>query len=291
MKESVGEQMKRVKEDPSELQRILYPGKQLSEFDAAKLPMTIVPSGFPSLDTYQLLKKGRGELIILGARPSLGKSALGFQLALNVAKSGKAHVFSLEMDYESIVVRQLAAITNKPSSYIQSGKMPSEEIEQARAVLDNHNCVIDDEAGLTVYQICDRARMEHKRGKTDVIVVDYIQIIRDEDQGKRSRAVTLGEISSELKNLAKELRVPVIVLSQLNRNSESREDGRPELADIKESGQIEQDADVALLLHRQPDSTKVIIAKHRNGKIGEVSMRFAAAQCRFIDEEQEYDFG
>lgn len=282
---TTSELMNEIKANPSVIDTLLYPGKQLSDFNEDNLKIDILPSGFTSLDEKMLFKRGRGELIIIGARPSIGKSGFGFQLAANIASRGKSHIFSLEMDHESVAARQMAVIMNKPLDYLQKGLATSEEITEARAQLNKLNCVIDDRVSLNINQICDAARMQNKKHRTDLIVVDYIQIVED-TENEFSRAISLGKISLGLKNLAKELRIPVIALSQLNRNSEFRDDGTPQLSDLKESGSLEQDADVVLLLHRPkdtPNTANVIIAKNRNGSCGEIQMDFAPAQVKFID--------
>lgn len=282
--------LKKIKEDPTEVDRLLYPGKQISDFDADRLKIDILPCGFPSLDAYKLLKRNRGELIILGARPSQGKSGLGFQIATQVAELGKSHIFSLEMDHESIASRQASISLNMPLDYIQGGSASSSQINTVKASLERLNCIIDDRPSLNVHQICDAARMQNKKSRTDLIVVDFIQIV-DYDR-KGNRAIELASISMALKNLAKELRIPVIALSQLNRQSEFREGGEPMLSDLKESGSLEQDADVVLLIHRSkdtPNSAKILIAKNRNGPTGEVNMEFAPSQCRFLDTKINVD--
>ena len=292
---NTGKLINMIKEHPESADQLLYPGKQLCDFDETKLKVDILPSGFPGLDRKYVLKRGRGELVIIGARPGIGKSGLGFQIATNIAKWGKAHIFSLEMDHESVVARQIAAIMGRPIDYVQSGGTTNEEVIRVKSELSKFNCVIDDRAGLNVYQICDAARMQNKKSKTDIIIVDYLQIV-SVDKSDYSRAVALGRVSSELKNLAKELRIPVIALSQLNRASEVRDaktgqtkNELPSMSQLKESGNLEQDADVVLLIHRPKDiqtSVKVIVDKNRNGPTGEVNMRFAPAQCKFIDEEE-----
>lgn len=283
--------MKQIKQDPGFADQLLYPGKQLSDFDMSKLKMLIMPSGFPSLDAMKFLKRERGELIIIGARPSQGKSGLGFQIATEVAKWGKSHIFSLEMGHESVLCRQVAATMNRPLDYIQSGSAKPEELEMAKEALSGINCIIDDRSNLNVHQICDAARMQNRKHKTDLIVVDYLQIVATDPQDF-SRALAIGRISTALKDLAKELNIPVIALSQLNRNSESRDDGMPQMSDLKESGQIEQDADVIILIHRNkdtPQSAKLIMAKNRNGPTGEIDVEFATSQCRFIDHNNILD--
>lgn len=286
----ISEIMKHIKEDPNYADKLLYPGKQLSDFDSNRLKIDVLPSGFTSLDEYKLLKRNRGELIIIGARPSQGKSGLGFQIATNVAKNGKSHIFSLEMDHESIVARQASISLNKPLDFIQGGSANPEQLNAVKTELARLNCIVDDEASLNVYQICDRAKMQYKKHKTDLIVIDFIQIVDFDRKG--NRAIELASISMALKNLAKELRIPVIALSQLNRQSEFREGGEPMLSDLKESGSLEQDADVVLLIHRSKDSpslAKIIVAKNRNGPTGEINMQFAQGQCRFIDENNYLD--
>lgn len=271
--------------DMSEAEKLLYPGKQLSDFDESRLKVNVLPSGFASFDEKFLLKQGRGELIILGARPSTGKSGLGFQIATHVARKGKAHIFSLEMDHESVATRQMAIEMNLPIDYIQTKGITEDEIKRGKDLLSNLNCVIDDRSGLNITQIVDAAEMQNKKDRTDVIVIDYIQIIPPTKR-EHSRAIELAYISGQLKELAKKLRTPVIVLSQLNRQSEFREGGRPQLSDLKESGSLEQDADIVVLLHRPedlPNTTTAIIAKNRNGPTGDITLSFAPAQCKFSD--------
>jgi len=281
---NTGELMKAIKEDPKVAERLLYPGKQLHEGDIDDIVTEVIPSGFQGLDKFKILKYGKSELIILGARPSQGKSALGFQIATSIAAHGQVHIFSLEMDHESIKARQVAIEANRPLDYVLSQRFPADEKRRIQAGLERLNCIIDDRPGLNVYQICDAARMHHKRSKTDLIVIDYAQIITF-DPGT-NRALELASAAKILKELAKELRVPIVLLSQLNRNSEYREDNTPQLSDLKESGGLEESADVVLLIHRPkdtPSSAKIIVAKNRNGPTGEVEMYFAAGQCRFMD--------
>lgn len=281
---STAKLMNKIKEDPTVIDQLLYPGKQLADFDLKDLKINIMSSGFQGLDSKMVFKQGRGEMIVLGARPGMGKSGLGFQIAMNVARRAKVHIFSIEMDHESVAARQMAIIMNRPLDYIQKGGAETKEGREAQEIINNFNCVIDDRAGLNVYQICDAARQQHKKSPTSLIVIDYLQIIQTDKTDNRAQAV--AKMSWEIKSLAKELRVPILVLSQLNRQSEFREGGKPALADLKESGSIEQDADVVLLIHRSEENTQaatIIIAKNRNGPTGDVPMEFAAAQCRFID--------
>lgn len=269
------------KTNPSIAEQLLFPGKQIGDYDVNNLKVDVLNCGFRSLDQNLIFKRNRGELIFIGARPSMGKSALLFQLATNIARKGKAHVISLEDGHEAIATRQTAALLNKSMDFIQHGNVSNAELENAREELKTLNCVIDDEGGLNVFQICDRARNHHKRSPLSALFIDYIQIIKSER--KVSRAEDVGAISSELKALSKELKIPVIVASQLNRNSDMRDDKRPQLSDLKESGSLEQDADVVLLIQRSGHEAQVIIAKNKNGPTGDISMRYIPAQCKFID--------
>lgn len=279
------EMINQIKEDPSSIDQILYPGKNISDFEISDLRIDVMQSGFTTFDRMKILKKGRGEFVILGARPSQGKSGLGFQIATQVASYCKVHIFSLEMEHESVAARQMAIMMNKPIDYIQNGGAESKSGEEAKERLNQLNLVIDDRSSLNVYQICDAARQQNKKSPTSLIVIDYLQIISDtEKDGNRARS--LATISWELKCLARELRVPVLALSQLNRQSEFREGGRPQSSDLKESGALEQDADVVLLIHRAentPGTATVIVAKNRNGPTGDINMNFAPSMCRFTD--------
>lgn len=282
----VSEIMKKLKEDPSFATTYECPGRQLADFDISKLKIDVMPSGFPSIDEKMIFKRNRGELILLGARPGIGKSGFGFQIATNIARHEKVHVFSIEMDHESVAARQLAIVMNRPLDFIQQGGAETDQGAAARTELTHLNFVIDDRAGLNVYQICEAARQHNKKSRTSLIVIDYLQIVSTDKNENRAQAI--AKISWELKSLAKELRIPVLALAQLNRQSEFREGGRPMLSDLKESGSLEQDADVVLLIHRPEDTqttATIIVAKNRNGPTGDISMNFAPAQCRFIDNQ------
>lgn len=291
--------LNQIKEDSSVIDKILYPGEKLSKFDRNNLRIHTLPSGFNSLDEKKVLKQGRGELILIGARPGLGKSAFGFQIATNIAKRDKVHVFSLEMSHESVAARQMALIMDMSLSIIQAGGAETHQGELAQQEMATYDFVIDDRADLNVHQICDAARMQNKKSRTGLIVIDYLQLIKTPKDGKRgTRAEDVANISAELRTLAKELRIPVLALCQLNRQSEFREGGRPQLSDLKESGSLEQDADVVLLIHRPetaPEDAVIIIAKNRNGPVGDIRMQFASARCMFIDKgfikESENELG
>lgn len=265
------------------IEKVLNPVSHISDFNTDDLIIEVLPTGFPSFDENLVLKKNRGELILIGARPSHGKSAMLFQMATSIARTSKVLIFSLEMDKESIITRQISPMINRPIQAIQMG-IHKRDVENAKQDLKLLNLYIDDRSGITVEDIAYTAREENRRGKLSAIFIDYVQIIGSEKG--HSRASEVSVISAALKSLAKELRVPVIVASQLNRNGDTRENKTPQLSDLKESGALEQDADVVILLQRVPDFPKeatVIIAKNRNGPTKEIQMGYAPAQTLFID--------
>jgi replicative DNA helicase len=274
---------------------ILYPGKYLEDVNTSDLKIDVLPSGFSSLDEYSLLKKGRSELIIIGGRPSHGKSALMFQLAFQVATHTPVHVFSLEMDHQQILTRIVSSMINIPITAIQRGHHV-EKVEAAkREIKLTRKYIVDDRAGINVHELADAARQRHKKDGTGLIVIDYLQLLRTEKG--HSKDDEIGRITRELKALAKDLRVPVVVGSQLNRNNELRGGSggnyRPQLSDLRESGNIEQDADIVALVHRESrytglrqEEADVFIVKNRQGTTGEVVMKWIPTQTKFEDLEQ-----
>lgn len=277
------------------LQEINNPGKYLYEINPEHLSIQCIPSGFPTLDRYLLLKEGEGELVVIGARPSVGKSALAFQIALNVSRDHYVHVFSLEMSHSSIGRRLLSAKLGCSISDIQHGRVTSRLMEGINT-LKGYKFFLDDRSGLSIDEICDAARAQKKREDTKVIVIDYCQIIGI-PKG-HSRALEIAEATAKLKALGKELRCTIILLSQLNRQSETRGAGtgnyKPMLSDLKESGSIEQDADIVLGLDREYMHTKlrideadILILKNRNGPLGEEVFAFDAATASFKDRQEE----
>lgn len=275
-----------------ELNKILKPECHISDINLESLKIDTIPSGWKSLDDYMFLKDKRSELIIVGGRPSMGKSAFMFQLAYNVAQHIPVHVFSLEMDKEQILTRLLAATLNTSITAIQRGLVPPEALAMARQKIVHSKYFIDDRAGLDVHDLCIAAKQAFHRNDTKLIVVDYLQLMRT--QKSHTKDDEIGIITKELKALAKDLKVPIIVGSQLNRANEIRGvqsgDYRPMLSDLRESGNIEQDADIVAFVHRESRYTgerrgeaDIIIAKNRNGSVGTVNMGFVESQCNFID--------
>ena len=260
-----------------------------------------VPSGFRDLDglTAGLQKS---DLIIIAGRPSMGKTAFALNIAEHVAIEAKipVGVFSLEMSKEQLVDRLLSSQAGVDSWKLRTGNLTDEDfprIGYAMGVLSEAPLFIDDSAGANVMEIRAKARrlqMEHGLG---LVIIDYLQLMegRARSGNEANRVQEISEISRSLKGLARELNVPVIALSQLSRAVEQRPDKRPQLSDLRESGSIEQDADIVMFLYREdyydPDTdkkgiTEVLIKKHRNGPTGHVELYFTPEQMRFRDLEK-----
>ncbi len=257
--------------------------------------ITGVPSGFERLDN---LTSGfqNSDLIILAARPSMGKTALALNIARNVAVSAQIPVafFSLEMSKEQLSMRLLTAEARINAFSLRSGHASKQDwikITDAASVLDNTPIYIDDTAGLTSMEIRAKARRMKKEKQIGLILIDYLQLMTAYKTGER-RDLEISEMSRSLKGLAKELDLPVIVLSQLNRAPEQNQDKRPMLSHLRESGSLEQDADVVLFIYRDEVYNKsednpnrgiaeVIISKQRNGPVGKVFLQFQDSFTRF----------
>ncbi len=251
-----------------------------------------VPTGFVDFDR---LTGGLrpGQLIVLGARPSMGKSALALDIGLNVARTAGPVLFtSAEMGAIELGARVLAG-GGVASDRLLAGRLDDLDfarLEARRAELAGAPLLIDDSPGTTLLAIRARARRQATRGGLVLIVVDYLQLVAGERRGTR-REVEVAEISRGLKALARELHVPVLAVAQLNRAVELRADKRPLLADLRESGQLEQDADLVLLLHRpavydldaDPGAAELIVAKHRNGPTGVVGLTWLAHRMSFAN--------
>lgn len=262
--------------------------------------VTGTPTGFHDFDK---ITTGLHEdnLIILAARPAMGKTALALNITQNVAVKAKkaVAVFSLEMGSESLVERMLAAEGNVMSYHIRTGKLSENEWQRliyAQAQLAEAKIYIDDTPGIRVTEIRSRARkLAQETNGLGLIVIDYLQLITGNNPKNRQQEVS--EISRQLKILAKELHVPVIALSQLSRNVEQRQDKRPVLSDLRESGSIEQDADIVAFLYREayydksddgPENNKVelILEKNRHGSLGTVQLFFHKEYTKFTNVEE-----
>jgi replicative DNA helicase len=273
--------------------------------------MTGVPSGFKSLDN---LTSGwqKTDLIILAARPSVGKTAFALNLAMNAAmNAGKQFpvvVFSLEMGAGQIVKRMLSAVTDVSMEAITRGKMAEHEfvqMSQRMNKLAQAQIFIDDQAALNIFELRAKARRLKQKHDIQLIIIDYLQLMQATVDKGGNREQEISKISRDLKALAKELEVPIIALSQLNRSVETRKESKmPQLSDLRESGAIEQDADLVMFLYRPEyyginndamgeaveGETHINIAKHRNGSTGVEKVRFIKEYQRFVDlEDNRFD--
>ena len=245
-----------------------------------------------------------GELIIVAARPSMGKTAFAINVLTNIAVKQRKSVaiFSLEMASEQIVDRILSTVAEVPMYKITKGNLDPEDfskIGEAIEILGDTNIYIDDKWSANIIQLRSKLRrLKIEKGALDLVVVDYLQLMHSSVyQGNRVQEIS--EISRSLKELARELDIPIMALSQLSRAVEQRIDKKPQLSDLRESGAIEQDADSVLMLHREdyydPDtdrkwSTDVCIRKNRNGAVGEVELYFQANIMKFMEVSARQDW-
>ncbi len=261
--------------------------------------ITGVPTGFTDLDS---LTKGwqPGQLIVLAGRPAMGKStvALDFARAAAIRHELSVAVFSLEMSEDEIGMRVLSAEARVALHHLRGGTVTDEDwarMGRRLPAIGESRLHIDDSPGLTLMDIRTRSRRLAARDGLDMIVVDYLQLVTPISRRGSSRQEDVAAISRGLKLLAKELRVPVIALSQLNRGPEMRQDKRPQVSDLRESGAIENDADVIVLLHREDayeegspraGEADLIVGKHRNGPTATITVAFQGHYSRFVDMSQ-----
>jgi len=268
-----------------------------------------VPSGFTGLDRVTAGWQ-RTDLIIIAARPAMGKTAFVLSMARNIAVDHNRPVafFSLEMSAIQLVNRLISAETELRADKIKTGRLEEYEwhqLNQRIKSLDNAPFFIDDTPALSIFEFrakCRRLKMQHN---IELVVVDYLQLMTAGNDSRGSREQEVSQISRSLKAIAKELDIPIIALSQLNRSVESREGKRPQLSDLRESGAIEQDADIVTFIHRpeyfginEDESgnslagvAEIIIAKHRNGATADIHLRFKKELAKFIDLEVQYPSG
>lgn len=270
---------------------------KIEEMAANKGGLTGLTTGFIDMD-IKLSGLQKSDLILLAARPSMGKTALGINMVTNSAlKAGaKVAVFSLEMSKQQLVQRMIAATAHVDLQKIISGRLNEDEwlnIINSMAPLSSANIYIDDTAGISLMEMKAKCRRLKIEKGLDLVVIDYLQLMQMEGR-QESRQQEISSISRGLKALAKEMDCPVVALSQLSRAPELRADHRPILSDLRESGAIEQDADVVLFLYRDDyyneDSDKqnigeVIIAKHRNGPTGTLELVFKKEFTKFLNKE------
>ncbi len=263
--------------------------------ERAKSPGHVVglPTGFCDLDG-KLTGLAPGQLVVLAARPGMGKSAFALNIALNAARSGAVGIFTLEMSRQEVATRMLCSHAEVDMRSVRTGILQGRDWSKLAAAAEELHALpieIDDSPGVTIMQLRSKARRLYaKRRGLGLIVVDYLQLMSGSGGTKESRENAISAISRGLKVLAKELEVPVIALSQLNRGVESRTDKRPLPSDLRESGAIEQDADIILFIYRDdfynkdsPDKglAEIIIAKNRAGPTDTVKLIFEGQFTRF----------
>ncbi|GGE53709.1 replicative DNA helicase [Pullulanibacillus camelliae] len=265
--------------------------------------ITGIPTGFAELDRMTAGFQ-RNDLIIVAARPSVGKTAFALNIAQNVATKTDENVaiFSLEMGAGQLVMRMLCAEGNIDAQKLRTGKLEEQDwqkLAMAMGSLSNAGIYIDDTPGVRINEIRAKCRRLQKEKGLGMILIDYLQLIQGSSSGhSESRQQEVSEISRSLKALARELEVPVIALSQLSRGVESRQDKRPMMSDIRESGSIEQDADIVAFLYRddyydkeseKQNIIEIIISKQRNGPVGTVELAFVKEYNKFVNLERRHN--
>lgn len=295
---------KHVKQDISSMESILSASfDRLDELHKDKGKLRGVPTGYKDLDNV-LAGLQPSDLIIIAARPSMGKTAFALNLAHNVAVKSEQPVllFSLEMSKEQLVDRMLAAEAGVNAWNLRTGNLTDsdfEKIGQAMGTLSEAQIFIDDSPGITVSEMRTKARREAHQRPLGLIIVDYLQLMSGGSKfgGGENRVQEISEISRGLKGIARELKVPVIALSQLSRSVESRSPQIPQLADLRESGSIEQDADVVAFIYREdyynPETenkniARILIKKHRNGPTDDVDLYFDREKQRFFSIDKKH---
>ena len=275
---------------------------KLEELYNRKQHITGVPSGFTELD-YRTAGFHGSELILIAARPAMGKTAFALNIATNAAIKANVPVaiFSLEMSKEQLVNRIMCSESMVDSNKVRTGKLEEDDwtkLAGSIGPLSEAEIYIDDTPGINIMEIrakCRKLKLEKNIG---MVVIDYLQLIQGTGKRNGSREQEISEISRSLKILAKELNVPVIALSQLSRAAEQRPDHRPMLSDLRESGAIEQDADIVMFLYRddyynqdseKKDIAEVIIAKHRGGSTGTVELLWLGSYTKFVNLERRFD--
>ena len=275
---------------------------QLEQLYNQKEMITGVPTGFADLD-YRTSGLHNSDLILVAARPAMGKSAFALNIATHAAVRGKVPVaiFSLEMSKEQMANRILCSEAMVDSAKVRTGKIDDEEwgkLAAASGELSEAGIYIDDTPGISVMEIRAKCRKMKLEKNIGLVVIDYLQLVQGSNRKGGSREQEIAEISRSLKILAKEINVPVIALSQLSRAPEQRVDHRPMLSDLRESGSIEQDADIVMFLYRddyynedtdKKNIAEVIIAKHRSGATGTVELLWLGNYTKFanIDRYRE----
>lgn len=280
---------------------------KLEELSKRSTTFSGTPSGFTQLDRITSGWQA-SDLIIIAARPSMGKTAFILSMARNMSLEHNVPValFSLEMSSQQIVTRLLISESEIEATKLRTGKLAKEEwqiLEAKSSVLSQAPIYIDDTPAITLTELRAKARNLKLQYNIQLIIIDYLQLMSGTSDTKNSREQEVSQISRGLKAIAKELNIPIIALSQLNRAVENRKGFRPQLSDLRESGAIEQDADIVIFIHRPekflpPDTVdesikglaEIIIAKHRNGAVTEVNLKFIDRLAKFVDYDQDISF-
>lgn len=292
-----------LKQDLTSLESILTESfDRLEELHRNKGALRGVRTGYRDLDNMTAGLQ-RSDLIILAARPAMGKTTLVTNLAYNVATIAKQPVlfFSLEMSKEQLVDRMLADASGVDSWNIRTGNLSDDDfskLSEAMGEMAEAPIYIDDTPGLSVLEMRTKARRAAHDQPLGLIIIDYLQLMQGSGRHDGNRVQEVSEISRGLKLIARELNVPVIALSQLSRSVENRSPQVPQLADLRESGSIEQDADIVMFIYREayynPETereniTDLIIAKHRNGPVGKVELYFHPERLRFMSLDRKHE--
>ncbi|MCL2371362.1 replicative DNA helicase [Candidatus Saccharibacteria bacterium] len=276
---------------------------QIERMYKNKDSLTGLKTGFRDLDNKTAGLHG-SDLVILAARPAMGKTTFATNLAYNVSTINKKGVliFSLEMAKEQIVLRMIADAAGVDGFSLRTGRLSEDDflrVSEAMGEMAEANIGIIDSTGMNPTQMRTKARKAVHDNNVGMVVIDYLQLMEGSAVGKMNgRVQEVSEISRELKKMARELNVPVIALSQLNRSVETRDSKIPMLADLRESGSIEQDADIVMFLHRESyynkdterqNITDLVIAKHRNGPVGSIELYFDPEHLRFMSLDKQHE--
>ncbi len=276
--------------------------ERIAELKKNKGALRGLKTGFHDLDK-KTAGFQKGDLVIIGARPAMGKTTFAQNLAVNIANINKRGVlfFSMEMAKNEIVDRLISDIADVDNWKMRTGNVSDEEfarIEDALAEIDEIPIYIDDTSSMSIMELRNKTRRAVHDHDIGIVIIDYLQLMSGSGRYKDNRVQEVTEISRGLKVLARELEIPVIALAQLSRNVTGRDDPRPVLSDLRESGSIEQDADLVMFLHRpdyykKPEEedtniTELLIRKHRHGAIGVVELYFDGAKSRFMSLDKEH---
>ncbi len=279
---------------------------EIERLSKQKSTVTGISTGYPALDE-KTTGLHEGELIILAARPAMGKTAFALNIAANIGKLGQTvAIFSLEMGAESLVNRMVSSEGLIDAYSLRTGKLTDDDWSNliiAQGALADRSIYVDDSPGIKITEIRARSRkLAQEQGGLGLILIDYLQLISG--TGKENRQQEVSEISRQLKVLAKELKVPVLALSQLSRGVEQREDKRPKLSDLRESGSIEQDADIVAFIHREAyyqnpndpeveldNKAEIIFAKNRSGETGTAELMWVGQFTKFTSIDIHHESG